>query len=342
MYKNFKMGIYVSSLGLVLLALFLTLFLSCDTNSPNAEGTLQLSLQSDARFRSRNINPEGSAPLEITTFRISGEGPNSQVLEPITSDAKTVTINSLVVGVWTFNATGLNSTGKPIAKGSTTLHISKNQNSAQIILDSEVGSGTFNLICNWNPVQTSPASTIELTILNSAEEQIDEITKEVDLSTGQAVFGTSLPAGYYSVMVNLKTDDEIISGFVETLRIIDQTASQATRTLEIGKVIDSGTLVIIDNTATPIEGTITLSPTELIPGAAATLTFTPDNTIEGMTVQWYREGVLIAGATSMELAIPAVKGGTYRYDIVVSIPHKGTVGSVGTLIAVPTTPTLQQ
>ncbi|MDD3367173.1 MAG: hypothetical protein WCS59_01510 [Sphaerochaetaceae bacterium] len=342
MFKNFKMRTYVASLIVVLLVPFLTLCISCDSSSSEARGTLQLSLQSDARFRSRNINPEGSTPLEITSFLISGEGPNSQTLAPMTAAEKTITINSLLVGDWTFTATGLNSSGTAIATGSTSIHISKHVNSAQITLDSEVGSGFFNLICQWDPAQTSPNSTIELTLLNMAEEQVTGITKDVDLKAGQATFSAPLAAGYYSVLVNIKTDGEIISGYVETLRIIDQTTSQATRTLEIGKVIDSGTLVIIDDTATPIEGAIILNPTELTPGDSATLTFTPENSVATMTVQWYREGVLIDGATNLQLSIPSVQGGTYRYDIVVSIPEKGTVGSAGILVAVPTTATLQQ
>lgn len=338
MLHNLTKGLYLSSICIILL--LLPLFFSCSDSSLGTEGSLQLSLRSEERFSSRNIDPAGSVPLKITSFMISGTGPDAQVLDPITSEDEIITIHSLLVGDWDFNATGFNSTGTPIASGSTSLHVSNQNNTAQIVLDSEVGTGTFNLVCNWNPVQTTVDSTISVTLLDLQGNPVEGVIEQVDFIAGTAEFEAQLAAGYYSVLVNLQTDGEIISGFVETLRIIDQTTSQATRMLEIGKVIDSGTISIIDTTTVPIEGTITITPSQPSAGEAAVLEFVPQNPIDGMTVQWYREGVPIAGATTNELSIPAVDAGTYRYDIVVSIPLIGSVGSAGALVSVPITPTV--
>ncbi|MFA7225916.1 MAG: hypothetical protein WC207_06670, partial [Sphaerochaetaceae bacterium] len=56
--------------------------------------------------------------------------------------------------------------------------------------------------------------------------------------------------------------------------------------------------------------------------------------------QWYCEGVLIEGETSHILLIEAVQGGSERYDVVISHPTHGAIGSCGVLVKVPVTPTI--
>ena len=96
-------------------------------------------------------------------------------------------------------------------------------------------------------------------------------------------------------------------------------------------------LSITDNTAAPVRGNITV-PTSLVVGGQAELTFTlePDQdvSIADLTMQWYCEGLIISGATSASYTIDSLKGGSYRYDIVVSLPESGSVGSAGVAVTV--------
>jgi hypothetical protein len=60
--------------------------------------------------------------------------------------------------------------------------------------------------------------------------------------------------------------------------------------------------------------------------------------MEDLTIQWYCDGVPIDGATQPVYSITEVLGGTYRYDVIASLPESGSVGSCGVEISVEVTP----
>lgn len=306
-------------------------------------GRLTITLLTDEMATQRNIDPEGSQPLDMTSYTISGSGPLGQILETITSSSKTVTIGDLNLGDWTFLATGYNSSGKAIAQGTVEGHITGNDNVVTIMLDDCVGEGSLDLACTWNPQQTKTDSTISMELIDAEGSQVPGLTIERDFIEGTArLHGEGIPSGFYTAIVNLKTNGELVGGFVETVRIIENTESSAQRVLQIGRVVESVNISIIDNTSAPVEGTIVVTPSPLESGMEATLAFLLDEgqnaTIEDLTMQWYCDGVAIVHATSETYTTGILQGGSCRYDIVVSLPLSGSVGSAGVLIEIPVTP----
>lgn len=306
-------------------------------------GRLTITLLTDEMTTQRNIDPDGTQPLDMTSYTISGSGPLKQKLETITSSSKTVRIGDLILGNWNFIATGYNSLGKAIAQGAVEGHITGNDNVVTITLDDCVGEGSLDLTCTWNPEQTKTDSTISMELIDADGFQVPALTIERDFIEGMArLHGDGIPAGFYTAIVNLKTNGELVGGFVETVRIIDGTESRGQRELQIGRVVESVDISIIDNTAAPVGGTIVVSPSTLDSGMEATLSFFLDEgqdvAIEDLTMQWYCDGVAIANATSATYTTGMLQGGSCRYDIVVSLPLSGSVGSAGVLIEVPVTP----
>lgn len=308
-------------------------------------GELTIALLTEDTAAGRTIGPEGEAPLDLASFSVSGIGPGNQALEKTSSGNPTITIGSLCLGEWTFTGTGYNAMGKAISQGATSARITGNNNVVTITLESAVGNGSFSLECNWNPEQTRTDSVISMRLLDSDNNEVSNLNLTTDMATGKATLtGTDIPAGFYTAMVTIETDGELVGGFVETVRIIDGSTSSAVCDLDIGHVVDSAAITIIDNTAAPVSGNITVTPTGLVLGESATLTFTldPDQEIllGDLSIQWYCDGVPIIGADSASYTIESLNGGAFRYDIVVGLPQTGSIGSAGIRLDVPVEPHL--
>ncbi len=326
--------------GAVVLTLLLLLVVGCDANSPEGEATLHLSLKAANRFRSRNIVPEGDDSLTIVSYKISGIGPGEGSYVESTVSESEVTIKSLKVGIWSFSAIGYNAQGCPIASGETTLYLSKQSTSANLTLDQEVGAGSILLTYQWEAQQTNTESTINFRLFDSSDNEVEGIISEIDLEEGEAIYSGEVPSGFYTVMVSIESGGEVVGGLVESLRVIDQITSEAIRKIEIGKLVDSGIISIIDGTSPPFDGEITLSNDDYGLDDSLTLTLTTNGELSPYSFQWYCEGVPLAGETSSTLVIDTLSGGASRYDVVISLPTHGAVGSCGLLVVVPLTPTL--
>lgn len=310
-------------------------FTACEQIGTEANsGRLHVSLVTDSETSERNIDPEGSEPLQLVRYSIQGNGPNTVQVGPLESDSQLFTIGNLTVGLWTFTAVGYNSADVPVAQGNVQTTIDADENYIEIKLDTMVGSGSFSLVCNWNPDYTATDSTVLMKLIDYSGNTVSGTTLEKQMDLGRATLaGTDIPAGYYTVSVQISSAGEILGGFVETVRIIDSTLTNAERTLELGKVIEAVEFTIIDNTAAPVDGTLSVSPVTPVAGSSATLSFSPDfgedPTPSELSIQWYVNGTLIQGANDYTYTITSVPGGTTRYDVVVGLPESGSVGSKG-------------
>lgn len=315
----------------------------CDEKSAARSGDLRIVFTREPAGP-RNIDPEGTAPLGITTYRVSGSGPNNAELEEIVTRENVITLESLTVGNWVFNATGFNGAEKAIASGSVVTHISGGDNEVRIDLNELVGTGTLSAAFTWNPQQTRMDSVLTARVIDSAGREVEGAAAACDFAAGEATLTMDLPAGYYTLAVSLTTDATLVSGYIETVRIIDRTTSSANRTLVIGKAVDGVSVTIINQTVSPIGGTMTCNPMSPALAQTATLTFAPSLpdgvTVQDLSIQWYRDGEPIDGANALSYTIGSVEAGSCRYDIVIGLPASGSVGSAGALVSVPPVPSV--
>jgi hypothetical protein len=78
---------------------------------------------------------------------------------------------------------------------------------------------------------------------------------------------TDIPSGFYTLVATLSCGNEPVAGFIETVRIIENVESAATRPLTIGVVANDNRFSVIDKTGTPVEGTISIDPLEVSAGS---------------------------------------------------------------------------
>jgi len=335
------------SLGIIVLFSCLTLlmffFIACEANQERT-GSIHLQLSSSARYQSRNIGPLGTDPLNIATYSISGSGPNGKTLAAVTTNHAVLTISGLSIGNWTLYATAYNSVGKALVKGEVSLYVAPSTNAIDLEMDEAVGSGTLQVSYLWNPNQTTENSVFIITIEDSLANITPITLQNPDIASGDASFSTTLPAGFYTLRTILKTGNDVISGNTETVRIIEGTESRGIIEMVIGGEVDEFTLTVIDNTLSPITGSIAVSPTTPTKGGSATLTYTPVLPVgilmSEISVQWYFEGQIINGATANSLVINPVLSGTHRYDVVLKHTRQGSIGSKGVSLSVPSVVTV--
>lgn len=332
------LGIATVAAACILLALT-----GCDTDSTAASREIIVTLQDRSAHGARNIDPVGNDAAKPATYSLSGTGPDSFSLEDISGT--TFTLQSLPVGQWSFEAKAYNLDGVALSRGTLDTLITASTNSLSIELDEMIGSGSLSVTCTWDPDQLYAAGDITFGLYDGAVIAAQQ-TVPVQLDTSEAVFAaTDLPSGFYTLVVTLSCGNEPVAGFIETVRIIENVESAATRPLTIGVVANDNRFSVIDKTGTPVEGTISIDPLEVSAGSPATLTFTATELPVGVTAdqlryQWYEEGVLLENETAASHTIPSVAEGTIRYDVVVSLEAIGTLGSAGVLVSTPVVPSI--
>jgi hypothetical protein len=317
--------------------------MACDTNRAQT-GSIRLQLSSSDRYQGRNIGPLGTNPLDIATYSISGTGPNGKTLAAVTTNHAILTISGLSIGNWTLYATAYNSVGKALVQGEVSTYVAASTNTVDMEMDEAVGNGTLQVSYLWNPDQTTENSEFIITIEDSLSNITPITLQDPDITSGDVNFTTNLPAGFYTLRTILKTGADVISGNTETVRIIEGTESRGIIEMVIGGEVDEFTLTIIDNTLSPITGSIAVSPTTPTKGGSATLTYTPvlpaGIEMSDISFQWYFEGQIVSGATTNSLIVNPVLSGTHRYDVILTHAFQGSIGSKGVSLSVPSVVTV--
>jgi len=335
------------SLTLFVLILCVTFsFLGCNQESTLGDtGSVTIHLNPSDRIISRTIMPDGSTPLAISYYKISGNGPSSQALTEVSSSSASITLDNLLVGNWSFTATAYNSNDKALATGSIDVYINSNSNTIDFPLTQVVGSGNLDLSFTWNTEQVKTDSTFSFSLSDEDGNEYETVTISSNMETGIGSATAALPSGFYRAEATLSSDGVEIAGFSESIRIIDGTTSTATVNLIIGKVIDDVNISITDNTESPIVGTITGVPSPVTVGESVTLTYNatlPEGVLEeDLTYEWYIDGVKVDSATTKNLTINALAG-TTRYDVVVGKGSTHSLGSASTSISITPSPSISQ
>ena len=330
----------------VITAILLSLMLiACDVaQEESGYGTLTVTFAPTGRIFERTVMPTGSAPLDIDHYTISGTGPDGQTLSSTNSSSDSITINDLLVGEWTFEATAYNASNKALATGSVDTYIYSNTNAITLSLDELVGSGSLHLDFSWNTEQVTSGTIFTFTLTDQSGTPVTGATVTTDMLGGTSTVTKNLDAGFYTFSAALTHSGVEIAGYTESIRIIDSTVSDADATLIIGKVIDNVSMTIDDVTDGVIIGSISASNSSPSQGDPVTLTYTATDTAgvtaQEMVYQWYADGSAISGATSDQYIVTAAESGSVRYDVIVGSSTNPIMGSASYTITVSVSPTI--
>ncbi|NCB01778.1 MAG: hypothetical protein EOM67_06375 [Spirochaetia bacterium] len=336
--------VFNSLLLLTLISMITFSFVGCDQESLTSRGSVTIRLAAEERLLSRTILPDASA-LDITSYTISGVGPNGVTLSSTTSSNSSITFNNLLVGNWTFSASAHNSSNKVIASGEVSTYIVKNQNTIDLPLVEVAGDGTLSLTFEWESSQVETTSTFSVTIYDESNGEVSGTTVASDMSNGDGSLSATLAAGFYRVEASLMSQGVRIAGFSESVRIIAGTSSSANINLVIGKIINGVNLTITDNRFPPVMGSITRTAGTLTVGQELSLTYsitTPSGDDESAyNYIWYVDGVVDPSSTSHVLSVNSALGGTTRYDVVVVKKESSiALGSASIDVVIEVTPTI--
>ena len=331
--------------SIITVLLISLMLISCNVaQEENGYGTLTVNFAPSGRIFERTLMPAGSAPLDIDYYTISGVGPEGQLLSSTNSASTTITIDNLLVGNWTFEATAYNASDIPLASGSIDTYIYGSTNTITLNLDEVVGSGSMHLDFSWNTEQVTSDTDFVFTLTDQSGTQVTGVTINTDILGGTSTVTKNLDAGFYTFSAILSHSDVQIAGYTESIRIIDSTVSEADAALIIGKVIDNVSMTISDVTDGIIVGSIAASNQSPSQGDSVTLTFTASDTAglsaEDLIYQWYADGSAVSGATTHEYVVSSALSGSTRYDVIVGSAVNPFMGSATYTVSVSPNPAI--
>lgn len=311
----------ISMMIIALAVIALILCPSCAEDPTTATLKLQLSTTDTA---GRSIVPSG-VPLDVTKYIVSGQGPQGSTFN-VESKNAALSIEGLLIGSWNLTAIGRNSNGIDLIQGSTTFQLTPSPATATITLNQLMGKGTMRIHFSWdaNRIQ-SPRLELELATQGGQRTTISPTS--CDLAAGTAVYSAEHEAGSYTIQARLYSDDTVVAGCAEAIRIIGNKVTEGAITLDLDKYPDSpGTLRLINKLGTPIDCTITGLSSELPAMASTTASLEIPGTSAGesFAVKWYLDGVEKGTGTSF-VFVP--KAGEHRLDVVVQGAMLASAGS---------------
>lgn len=317
-------------------AMVIAFALGCDAGQP-ASGTLHLNLASPHFATSRGFVPSIDE-MTIAGYRVSGVGPKNQTFE-VSAENASVTIGNLAIGWWTIHAVGVNTDEVELVSGDLTTLLSSKTATAKLELSNLVGEGTLEAKVCWDPDQVADDVSVVATLTNQSGAKMTIDTGTIDTAKGEVLISASLPAGSYLLSLQLYSQGVQVSGAIQALRILDKQESAGEIEMIIGDLSTTYVITIIDNTMLPIDGTITINPTEPLPGKSVTFSWSASELPEGidvsdLAIRWYCEGILLVDEDEASLTCTP-KPGTHRYDIVVSHSRLGSLGSSTILVSMP-------
>ncbi len=291
-------------LSLLLVFVLGVAFTNCKLDEPPVlNATLSLRFTSDAE--ARTLTPD-ALNLTVSTYDISGTGPNGAVflVEGITTD--TYLLVDLVPGTWSVVAKGKNIDGIIIVQSAATvIELNSATETVTLSLLPIEGSGTFSLDLSWPADKiVTPGIIAVLT-----PDVGDPITLDFTITgTSATIVPLTLARGYYELTLKLTDatyDSYLVWSKVETVLIF-----AATTTSENWVLIASDM-----NEATPqdmglIIETDTKSPIEMVlSGVSAELAYDTDMTVtaSGTPVptswKWFLDGDVMVGETTSSVIV---------------------------------------
>lgn len=304
----------------ILAAILIT---SACEEKPNTT-TMRLILSSPSSAR-EVIKPVGQG-LAITSYAISGTGPNGNTFSITTNNAQ-VDINGLVIGTWTIDVVALNQQGTALATGSKTHHLTTAANVVEILVDTLVGTGSVSLGFSWAEPSFADVSLKIFLQAQGGEQQ--EITSGISVnpSAATALFEKNLAAGSYQLLYELYSGSTKIAGGIETLRIIDGALTSAEIPIIVDKETPEATGLTIASTITvPVKGSIEGLASSVLPNTplSATFVYQEGGGSSDLDIYWYLDGEQIAIGPSVGFSTYT---GAHRLDAVAGTELLGSIGS---------------
>ncbi|MCF7942161.1 MAG: hypothetical protein K9M84_11145 [Spirochaetia bacterium] len=304
----------------VAVLLLLSILTGCPGPSETAD--LHLSLEQYARG-SRTFNPD--TPLSVSYYELEGLGPDAHSFL-VTADSSFVTIPELLVGDWHIEVIGYSSAGVGLVHGESIIALTNSEQTGVISMTEFYGTGGASITISWDSSQTIDPTLHTYLLPCGSTETPQELTADT-ASEGIYTYTLSdLASGAYRVTSELFSDGVRIAGSADILRIVDGQITDGSLSMVFNDLLLGLDITIVDNSVTPIEGSITGIPMTLAANTPVPVTFTPspDSLQSGLTCTWYVDGIQEAVGNPVNLTFGI---GKHQLDVVVTADNMGSPGS---------------
>ena len=306
-----------------MLAIVLSLFLIVSCGEARSHGTLRISLENDTR----SIVPADYS-LETANYRILGSGPAGATLDMETSKTS-VTVEGLAVGEWKLEARALNEDGAELVRGETTVRLTGRTNSATIILDELIGTGSITLNLSWNVdiLSTDPVIEVELEPEYGNDEVKQLERRSFDASSGTATYsGSDYPSGSYRVSARLYENSVLLAGFTEAVRVANDQDSEGNIEFDLDKYpTEPAVIELVNMTGVPVTLSITGINDTITADVPVSVSLESDSDdVDSFQITWHLNGEQIG--TGKTISFTPTRG-VHRLDAVASTSRTGSSGS---------------
>ena len=302
-----------------------TLFFSCNVFLEQHGGILQVKLgaqtspieTSSAETSSKTISSDLN--LTVVAWEISGDGPGDDTFFVGEVREQTYTKSGLGPGTWTITATGKNSSGTPIVRGSCEVVVVEAKTVyVALTCTMIVGTGTLELDIAW------PVLEVRIPEVRGWIQALGGDARNIVFTTGSgtASFSESgLATGYYWVGIELRdsygTGKQVWSA-VEAAHIVDGQTSSGTWNITSAdmRAIRNGLLNINVHAFTEDPIAVTLSGGRPRLASGDSMVFQASSRPLAESWQWFLDGFPLAGKTDSSLTIePSLAEGNHVVTI---------------------------
>lgn len=254
--------------------------------------------------------------MTIASYLISGSGPNGSAFSQSTSGAS-ATISGLVFGPWTVSVSAKNAAGTVVAQGSGSVNVDTGkQSSLSVTVSPLAGNGTITLSVSWTAANVQSAS-VSAQLLSSSGSAIP---LSFTMGAGSASCqNAAIPAGYYTLTLQLLDNGVLLMGAVEVVRIVSAQTTSGTFDFTAANYATGGVQVgITPVISDPLAVTLTGQSPTLAVGSTMTVTAAVAGNVGNVTYVWYVNGQSKGTGSSASPSFSVGSGlaaGVYRLDV---------------------------
>jgi hypothetical protein len=275
---------------------------------------------------SRNLVP----PVDMTVvgYDVSGAGPDGVTCHS-TFTGSSITLKGLVFGDWSITVEGRNAEDKIVTQGEVDVQVTTGTTQVvDIVMYPVVGPGTLTLSVNWDPKSVDTASVLSQ-LVPSQGAPIDLVFTTP--SPGEATYSnTAIQNGYYTLVVKLLDNDQLVMGAVDVVRIVaGETTSGTIDFTDVNTGTGTISVSITLQMNNPVQVTMNGQAAELGTGSPITVTASVPSGLGNTTYVWYVNGVSAGTGSSITLngTVSPLAPRTYRLDVCAFVSNGSRGGS---------------
>ncbi len=270
-------------LGFIITSCSLLDSMFSENKSDDKSSSISISLTNNVF---RTLVPELS--MEPSSYVIEGSGPNGASFSQ-TATGSTLTVDSLVLGLWNVSVTALNVDETVVGSGSGDVTISSNETSQlTITIIPLVGNGSLDLTLSWpEEVINTPEVTAKLLVPDGDPIILNSTINGVTATLS----ATDIPSGYHTLSLELLDNSNSIIGSMEIVRIVTNQSTSGAFIYDVENESLGLILVnIIEEMADPLEITVIGASDTKAENTEMLLTASVTNYNNNVTYIWYVNG----------------------------------------------------